>query len=70
MHNRFMMKDKAWEEVPTGKRPLGRRRIRWRDNISADLQKINIPFDHTIMENSNFWKKGQDPPRDNDDNKE
>ena len=27
---------------PTGKRPLGRRRRRWEDNIRMDLEKIGI----------------------------
>ena len=27
---------------PTGKRPLGRRRHRWEDNIRMDLEEIGI----------------------------
>jgi len=27
---------------PEGKRPLGRRRRRWKDNIKMDLRKIGI----------------------------
>ena len=28
--------------IPTGKRPLGRPRRRWEDNIRMDLEEINI----------------------------
>ena len=30
---------KFWVEKPEGKRPLGRPRRRWEDNIKMDLQK-------------------------------
>ena len=29
--------------IPTGKRPLGRPRHRWEDNIRMDLTEIGIP---------------------------
>ena len=29
---------------PTGKRPLGRPRRRWEDNIRMDLEEINLPL--------------------------
>jgi len=47
----------VWEELPTGKRPLGRPKMRWRDNIKSDLQKMNVPFDHRLMENRTEWKR-------------
>lgn len=47
----------VWEETPTGKRSLGRPRMRWRDNIQADLRKMNIPFDPRLMEDRTNWKK-------------
>ena len=43
---------------PTGKRPLGRLRRRWEDNIRIDLEKIDI---HTrswddSAQDKNYWK--------------
>ena len=29
-----------WWEKPEGKRPLGRPRLRWEDNIKMDLQEV------------------------------
>jgi hypothetical protein len=29
-----------WRETPDGKRPLGRHRRRWEDNIKMDLQEV------------------------------
>jgi hypothetical protein len=29
-----------WQESPEGKRPLGRQRYRWVDNIKMDLRDI------------------------------
>lgn len=46
-----------WEEAPTGKRPLGRPRMRWRDNIRSDLTIMNIPTDPTLMEDRTRWKQ-------------
>jgi 3-oxoacyl-ACP reductase-like protein len=30
----------VWVGKPEGKRPLGRPRLRWEDNIMADLQEV------------------------------
>lgn len=46
----------VYEEDPKGKRALGRPRMRSRD-MRADLQKINIPFDHRLMDDRVFWIK-------------
>lgn len=56
LHNERLVK-LVWEEIPTGKRPLGRPRMRWKDNIQADLRKMNIPFDPRLMEDRTNWKK-------------
>lgn len=37
-------------EIPTGKRVLGRPRMRWRFSIKSNLQKMNIPFYQKLME--------------------
>ncbi|XP_050507258.1 uncharacterized protein LOC126884942 [Diabrotica virgifera virgifera] len=56
LHNERLVK-LVWEEIPTGKRPLGRPRMQSRDNIQSDLRKMNIPFDPRLMENRTNWKK-------------
>ena len=33
---------------PEGKKPLGRPRSRWKDNIKMDLQKVGCGFMHWI----------------------
>jgi hypothetical protein len=33
---------------PEGKRPLGRPRLRWEDNIRMDLQKVGCGFEDWI----------------------
>lgn len=47
----------AWEGTPIGRRPLGRPRMRWRDNIKADLKTIGIQYDPTLMEDRQQWRK-------------
>jgi len=33
---------RVWEEAPIGKRPLGRPRLRWRDNIIKDVVTLDV----------------------------
>ena len=37
---------------PTGKRPLGRPRRRWEDNIRMDLEEIGI----NAAQDKNYWR--------------
>ena len=37
---------------PTGKRPLGRLRRRWEDNIRMDLEEIGI----NVAQDRNYWR--------------
>ena len=42
----------------TGKRPLGRRRRRWEDNIRMDLEEIGINARKWVdsAQDSNYWR--------------
>ena len=54
--------------TPAGKRPLGRPRRRWEDNIRMDLKEIGINKRNWIdsAQNMNYWralvKCGIEPP--------
>ena len=43
---------------PTGKRPLGRPRRRWEDNIRMDLEEICISAGNWVdsAQDSNYWR--------------
>ena len=43
---------------PTGKRPLGRPRRRWEDNITMDLQEIGIKLGNwdDSAQDRNYWR--------------
>ena len=43
---------------PTGKRPLGRPRRRWEDNIRMDLEEIGINADNWVdsAQDMNYWR--------------
>ena len=43
---------------PTGKRPLGRPRRRWEDNIRKDLEEIGINAGNWIdsAQDSDYWR--------------
>jgi len=43
-------------EKPEGKRPLGRRRLRWEDNIKMDLQKVGV----RVWSGSSWLRVGTD----------
>ena len=40
---------------PTGKRPLGRPRRRWEDNIRMDLEEIGISWVDSAQDR-NYWR--------------
>lgn len=46
----------AWEEAPIGKRPLGRPRLRWKDNIAKDLKIMNIEEPLEAMTDRQKWR--------------
>ena len=43
---------------PTGKRPLGRSRRKWEDNIRMDLEKISINAGNWVdsAEDRDYWR--------------
>ena len=43
---------------PTGKRPLGRPRRRWEDNIRMDLEEIGINVGNCVdsAQDMNYWR--------------
>ena len=43
---------------PTGKRPLGRPRRRWEDNIRMDLEEIGINVGNRVdsAQDRNYWR--------------
>ena len=43
---------------PTGKRPLGRPRRRWEDNIRMNLEEIGINAGNLVdsAQNRNYWR--------------
>ena len=44
--------------TPTGKRPLGRPRRRWEDNIRMDLEEIDISGGNCVdlAQYRNYWR--------------
>ena len=43
---------------PTGKRPLGRPRRRWEDNIRMDLEEMGVNVGNWVdsAQDSNYWR--------------
>ena len=49
---------KIFTSKPTGKRPLGRPRHRWEDNIRMGLEEIGINVENWVVsaQNKDYWK--------------
>ena len=47
----------VWNQNPTGTRPLGRPRLRWRDNIIKDLQTMNVNNWREAMMDRDQWRQ-------------
>ena len=62
VHVARMEEDRSAFEIltgkPTGKRPLGRPRRRWEDNIRMDLEKIGINAGNWVdsAQDRNYWR--------------
>jgi hypothetical protein len=41
---------------PEGKRPLGRPRCRWEDNIKMNLQEVGWRGGHDLTEEMDWWQ--------------
>ena len=42
--------------TPTGKRPLGRPRHRWEDNIRMDFKEIGVNTRNWVESDQDYWK--------------
>ena len=49
--------------TPTGKRPLGRPRLRWEDNIRMDLKEIDINTRNWVdsAQDRDYWRAIEPP---------
>lgn len=47
----------AWENYPAGKRPLGRPRMRWRDNVISDLRTMGLDYDPQMLMDRQGWRR-------------
>jgi hypothetical protein len=50
-----VQKIKRWK--PMSKRPIGRPKTRWEDDVSEDIKSMNICNWKKVAQNSNRWKK-------------
>lgn len=47
----------VWEEAPNNKRPLGRPKLRWRDNIRKDLQTLGVLNWEESTQDRHEWRR-------------
>jgi hypothetical protein len=45
----------SWK--PTSKRPMGRPKIRWEDDVRKDIQKLKVPNWKTLVQERRRWKE-------------
>jgi len=45
----------AWK--PISKRPTGRPKIRWEDDVKKDIQRLKVPNWKTLVQNRRRWKE-------------
>jgi hypothetical protein len=48
-------KIKRWKS--TSKRPIGRSKTRWEDDVLEDIKNMNIRIWKKVAHNRNIWKK-------------
>jgi hypothetical protein len=48
-------KIKRWK--PTSKRPIGRPKLRWKDEILEDIKSMNVHNWKYVAQNRDGWKK-------------
>jgi len=51
----IVQKIKRWK--PTSKRPIGRPKTRWEDDVLEDIKSININNWKKVAQNRDSWKK-------------
>jgi len=55
LENNIVQKIKKWK--PKSKRPIGRPKTRWEDEVLEDIKIINISNWKKVAQNRNSWKK-------------
>jgi len=45
----------AWKPISKG--PMGRPKIRWKDDVKKDIQKLNVPHWKTFVQDRRRWKE-------------
>ena len=50
-----VQKIKRWK--PMYKRPIGRPKIRWEDDVLEDIKSMNVGNWRNVAQNRNRWKK-------------
>jgi len=45
----------AWK--PILKRPMGRPKIRWEDDVKKDIQRLKVPNWKTLVQDRRRWKE-------------
>jgi hypothetical protein len=42
---------------PISRRPIGRPKTQWMDNVRKDIQKLNVPNWKTLVQDRRRWKE-------------
>ena len=42
---------------PVSKRPMGRPKIRWEDDVKKDIQRLKVPNWKTLVQDRRRWKE-------------
>jgi hypothetical protein len=42
---------------PVSRRPIGRPKIRWEDDVRKDIQKLKVPNWKTLVQDRRRWKE-------------
>jgi len=50
-----VQKIKRWK--PMSKRPIGRPKTRWEDDVSEDIKRLNMSNWKKVVQNRESWKK-------------
>jgi hypothetical protein len=45
----------SWK--PISKRPKGRKKTRWKDDVKKDIQKLKVPNWRTLAQDRRRWKE-------------
>jgi hypothetical protein len=56
-----VQKIKRWK--PMSKRPIGRPKTRWENDVLGDIRHMNVPNGKKIAQNRDSWKKAIEQAR-------